>query len=318
MRDRHLNSEDEEHVQQNDASSVVDLKAALWQHNAWDDLQWTPAMEAQAESIIQAQQHQQKQKEKDIIKEPLEEGREWDKFYCTHDRWFFKDRKWLAAEFPELFPPSSDNGGRSLQILEIGCGAGNTIWPLLRQNRTAKVWACDFSEKAVELVRTHAEFDPARVHIFQHDISSPEAALSIPDGSIDICIAVFVLSALDPHSGLPIALEKIRRVLKRPNDGSGDSRGKCRGGLLLFRDYARMDLTQLRFPPSRFLYPPDTYRRGDGTLVHYFTEDAIRMVFAPPAWDIADLHTDRRLIVNRKRQLMMRRMWIQGKFYRLF
>lgn len=265
-------------------------------------------MEADAEAIISRQQAPKDSSETidNILWE--EEGSKWDKFYGMHDRWFFKDRKWLTSEFPELstFALKDENGGeRQYSVLEVGCGAGNTVFPLMRLiPRGVHVYACDFSLEAVNLVKSHAEYDSGRCTVFQHDLAS-DASILPSEIKVDLVLSVFVLSAIHP-SRLSHAISKLHSVLKP-------------GGVVLFRDYGRMDLTQLRLPPSRFLCPPDYYRRGDGTLVHFFTEIELesRLFTSEEGWKVRHVQTDKRLIVNRKRQLLMRRVWVQGRFERL-
>lgn len=281
----------------------VDL-SSVWQHNAWDNLEWTSEMETEAEAIIARQQVFQEDKEATCQDAFEEEGSKWDRFYGMHDRWFFKDRKWLTSEFPELSTLAVENVQQKEQyrVLEVGCGAGNTVFPLMRLlPKNVHVYACDFSLEAVNLVKSHAEYDPVRCTVFQHDLASDDTILS--DGiKVDLILAVFVLSAIHP-SRLDHAIKKLHSTLK-PN------------GVLLFRDYGRMDLTQLRLPPSRFLCPPDYYRRGDGTIVHFFTESELTdtLFSTERRWRVRHVQSDRRLIVNRKRQLLMRRVWIQGRF----
>ena len=49
-------------------------------------------------------------------------------------------------------------------VLEVGCGAGNTVFPLLERLKGAAltVYCCDFSPNAVNLVRGNKDFEPER------------------------------------------------------------------------------------------------------------------------------------------------------------
>lgn len=81
----------------------------------------------------------------------------WNKFYECHEHRFFKDRNWFAIEFPELFQrPTYLQDQDSFRILEVGCGAGNTVFPVLRHHQhDPRTWmyACDFSSVAVDIVK---------------------------------------------------------------------------------------------------------------------------------------------------------------------
>lgn len=59
----------------------------------------------------------------------------------------------------------------------MGCGVGNTIFPLLELNPQAFVYACDFAPSAVEIVRAHPQYASCgRVHAFVADITLAGAA----------------------------------------------------------------------------------------------------------------------------------------------
>ncbi len=80
--------------------------------------------------------------EAEMTKLRLEADEQWDKFYAIHQNRFFKDRNWLFTEFPELHALTNGN------ILELGCGVGNTVFPILEANISPglKVFCCDFSK----------------------------------------------------------------------------------------------------------------------------------------------------------------------------
>ena len=54
---------------------------------------------------------------------------------------------------------------------QVGCGVGNSIYPLLQLNPGVHVYACDFAPSAVALVRAHPGFSSRRVTAFVADIT---------------------------------------------------------------------------------------------------------------------------------------------------
>jgi len=226
----------------------------------------------------------------------------WNRFYSLHDNHFFRERRWLFTEFPELLAPPHAS---CYQILEVGCGNGATFLPLLKANagRDAFVFGCDFSRAAVDIVRASPEYDAARGLAFVADISAEADAwpAALPAGSLDVVVLLFVLSALRPEQHLS-TLARLARLL-RP------------GGRLLLRDYGEHDLAQLRLKPARCL-APNWYSRGDNTLVYFFRLDELRRLLCDAGLRELRAHEDRRLQVNRFRRLKMYRVWVQAVFER--
>ncbi|XP_062534636.1 tRNA N(3)-methylcytidine methyltransferase METTL6-like, partial [Armigeres subalbatus] len=78
----------------------------------------------------------------------LEARKHWDLFYKRNETRFFKDRHWTTREFEELLvgsSPGNDGTGNSVKtMLEIGCGVGNLVFPLIEDgHRDYFIYACD-------------------------------------------------------------------------------------------------------------------------------------------------------------------------------
>ncbi|KAG2072463.1 methyltransferase [Suillus decipiens] len=350
----------------------------VWTQNAWDHV---PPPEDQTETITASLARQR------LVPVPDDEKKNynakpakyWDNFYKTNADNFFRNRKWLHLEFPELLAAAEPNAG-DVTICEIGCGAGNAAFPLLtaNQNPNLIIRAYDYSTHAVKLVQTNALYNSPPVGKIEAAVWDLSSLDTLPPGvepeTVDIIVLVFVLSALHPDEwGKAVA--NIHKMLKP-------------GGLVLFRDYGRHDLTQLRFKSGRLL-EDNFYIRGDKTRVYFFELDELALIFTGsraspaqktstmtevdadedneslptssqtaspashtpadtpnpssddtlslpssgvssdvhhnllrplahcpphPLFTIEQLGVDRRLLVNRKRQLKMYRIWMQGKF----
>uniref|UniRef100_A0A674H1Q8 non-specific serine/threonine protein kinase n=4 Tax=Telluraves TaxID=3073808 RepID=A0A674H1Q8_TAEGU len=145
------------------------------------------------------------------------------------------------------------------KINKVGCGAGNTVFPILQTNNDPGlfVYCCDFSTTAVNLVQKNAEYDSSRCFVFVHDLCNEKSPFPMPEESLDIVILIFVLSAVLPEK-MQCIVTRLSRLLKP-------------GGMILLRDYGRYDLAQLRFKKGQCL-SDNFYVRGDGTRVYFFTQ----------------------------------------------
>ncbi|XP_067825208.1 tRNA N(3)-methylcytidine methyltransferase METTL2 [Heptranchias perlo] len=201
----------------------------------------------------------------------------------------------------ELSDTGYTGSSATFRILEVGCGVGNTVFPILQTNNDPGlfVYCCDFSNTAVELVEMNSSYDQSRCLAFVHDLCDPQANYPMPDESLDIIILIFVLSAIHPDK-MQAVVKRLSQLLKP-------------GGMILFRDYGRYDMAQLRFKKGRCL-SENFYVRGDGTRVYFFTQGGLDDLFTSAGLEKVQNLVDRRLQVNRGKQLTMYRVWIQCKY----
>ncbi|KAM7334448.1 hypothetical protein ACRRTK_007768 [Alexandromys fortis] len=319
--------------------------ARVFHYNAWDNVEWSEAQAAAAERKVQENSSQRVCPEKQVDYE-VNAHKYWNDFYKIHENGFFKDRHWLFTEFPELAPShnpltdlsldseksevSKDRSGedglgftterhgcswtscgcdtqgppveetvtRELSHLEICAdefpGSSATyrilevtfIFLIMELVKTARlntsnpnlfVYCCDFSATAIELVKTNSEYDPSRCFAFVHDLCDEDQSYPMPEGSLDVVVLIFVLSAIVPDK-MQKAISRLSRLLKP-------------GGVMLLRDYGRYDMAQLRFK-----------------------KDELHALFTAAGLEKVQNLVDRRLQVNRGKQLTMYRVWIQCKY----
>ncbi|KAL8919456.1 MAG: hypothetical protein Q9172_004972 [Xanthocarpia lactea] len=299
-----------------------------FEFNAWDHVEPSSEDLVRFESQIEAQRAAPVS-EFDCNRFNTEPEKWWNKFYANNTSHFFKDRKWLQQEFPVLKEVTQKNVGKKT-LLEIGAGAGNTCFPILRSNENEElmVYACDFSQKAIDLIRESEVYDEKHIKAEVWDVASLDLPAGLEEGNVDVVLMVFIFSALHPTQWEQ-AVSNIWRLLKP-------------GGEMCFRDYGRGDLAQVRMKKGRWM-EENFYIRGDGTRVYFFGQDELKDIwsgelfrsgryhasnedhenelaeitddFKPaPTFDVMSLGVDRRLLINRHKQLKMYRCWMQGRF----
>ncbi|EFX01475.1 actin-binding protein [Grosmannia clavigera kw1407] len=295
----------------------------VFEYNAWDHVETDDAFKEYAEKQYELQR-QSPVSDFDKTRFNGDPAKWWNLFYKNNTANFFKDRKWLQQEFPILDRMCEPDAGPST-ILEIGAGAGNTAFPILKRNQNPqlRIHACDYSKTAVQVMRTHEAYDTRFMQADVWDVTGT-GEQSLPPGlapaSVDVAIMVFIFSALAPGQWEQ-AVANVARVVKP-------------GGLVLFRDYGRGDLAQVRFRKGRYL-EENFYIRGDGTRVYFFEQDELVKIWTGVGgaedgdesesdvgktaglFELEKMGADRRLIVNRAMKLKMYRCWLQGRFRRL-
>ena len=136
----------------------------------------------------------------------IDAKKHWDLFYRRNKTNFFKDRYWTFREFQEI---SCENKS----LLEIGCGVGNFVYPLLKENKKIFVYACDFSSDAVSLLKSNSDYDTDRCYGFVCDITKPDSLKDLmpADIKVDFVTLIFVFSAIHPDK-MKTAVENIAHV----------------------------------------------------------------------------------------------------------
>lgn len=152
-------------------------------------------------------------------------GRYWHQFYQRNKDHFYKDRHYLHIVFPEL--QSQSQNGSCVNLLEVGCGVGNAVVPLLDINPHLYITAVDFAKSAIQILQQHIgtmnEDRARRIVAKVNNVAADDPPVEA--SSTDLVLCMFVLSAMSKESHLNV-FQKLGSVLKP-------------GGKLLMRDYGR-------------------------------------------------------------------------------
>lgn len=276
-------------------SDILDDPELLWlEDTPWDEARYEEAQERVKLQGKPLTEHWYREY-------TTKAGRMWGKFYKRNGDRFYKDRHYLHAEFPEVLDP------RGVALLEVGCGVGNAVMPILELNTSLSVHAIDFADTAIEILRQtpFAQAHPDRLQSSVCDVVNDP--LPVPDGSQDLVLCMFVLSAIAPEHHLAV-LQKLSACLKG-------------GGKLLIRDYGRYDEAQLRFKKGSLL-ADNFYVRSDGTCAYYFSLEELTTHCCDVAQDkgcglVAEESRCvyvRRQMANRQQRQARHRVWLQGVF----
>ncbi|CAB4489409.1 methyltransferase-like protein 6-like protein [Rhizophagus irregularis] len=236
-------------------------------------------------------------------------SKNWDLFYKRNTTKFFKNRHWIGREFNEL---SFNNNEQDSElnnkkiVLELGCGVGNFIFPVLESNPLLFIYACDFSKRAIEFVKNHFQYDEKRCNAFVCDLTED----NLPDfissnDKVNIVSSIFVLSAIPPEKHLNV-IRNISKVTKQ-------------GSIICFRDYAIYDETQLKFSSDgAHKLDENLYVRQDGTMSYFFTIEYLKDLFEKDGlFQMINGEYVEKETINRAKELRADRRFLQAKFIRL-
>lgn len=322
-----------------DGAAVDDADFTVWEEDSWD-----AEREAEAKARLAAKELSPAYHRAHFANRI---GKYWDLFYHQKEDRFFKDRQYLERDFPALLPAATSQ----LALLELGCGCGNALLPLVEHLPRLYVTGFDLSRKAIAIIEAHKQFASGRICAFSHnavagigstrrEIAAAHASFRLPTGSdtklhaanapykelppLAACVAACDLPRLHSHpsaiyAGFDCAL-MLFMVSALPHEQLGLALREAAlnlraGGLLLLRDYAAYDEAELRFGRGKRL-GEHLFVRADGTLAAFYTVEAVSSAAAKAGLEVVECRYLYRRYANRALGTSLRRIWLHGVFRR--
>ncbi|XP_063500792.1 tRNA N(3)-methylcytidine methyltransferase METTL8, mitochondrial isoform X3 [Symphalangus syndactylus] len=297
-------------------SRILTDPAKVFEHNMWDHMQWSKEEEAAARKKV---------KENSAVRVLLEEqvkyereaSKYWDTFYKIHKNKFFKDRNWLLREFPEILPVDQkpEEKARESSWDHVKTSATNCFsrmhCPTVPEEKNHYEESSGSSEGQSKTESDFSNLDsekhkkgPMKTGLYP----GSNATFRILEVGCGAGNSVFpILNTLhhtrptEQPSVLPLFMMYVMMAY-----------------LTLFQMGSWMSfslsLCSLLFILTGHCLSENFYVRGDGTRAYFFTKGELHSMFCKASLDEKQNLVDRRLQVNRKKQVKMHRVWIQGKF----
>ncbi|EKF31744.1 hypothetical protein MOQ_004415 [Trypanosoma cruzi marinkellei] len=245
----------------------------------------------------------------------------WDVYYRHNTVNGYRDRHYIIREFHELreslerLKEESSLPATDIIWMEVGCGVGNAILPILEEYGEIDGWRLvgfDISFVAIALLQEKRHSLPEScqkklafcvLDPTEEDISvagsSSASPLAVAANSVNFVSMIFVLCS--------IPVEKHLFVLRRVAFCMAD------GGIFFFRDYCVNDHAEKRFSTHRRV-EENTFTRSNGTLSHFFSLAEVRQLFQDSGFEEVELLVVEKEMVNRKKGTNMHRKFLQGRF----
>jgi SAM-dependent methyltransferase len=230
-----------------------------------------------------------------------EEQQHWNSFFRNHKSGnFFRPRNYLYAEFEKWLELPTDLDTEelgSIRIMEVGCGHGCSMYPLLKRMPILTEYiATDYSANALTILRENIACSvEKRIKTAIWDVTLP------PDYShpyfqpSNHILCIFALSAVEPGRHLS-AFCNMASLLKP-------------GGCILFRDYGLHDMTMYRHLKRR---SENLFVRSDRTLAYYFDLDYLRSLANSVGLIVVELEYATIEVRNRKMTNCMKRVFVHA------
>lgn len=223
----------------------------------------------------------------------IDARRHWDIFYKNNTTNFFKDRNWLEREFDALNLSSRN------VILELGAGVGNTVFPLAEKSENLKIYAAEFSPRAVFLLNERAAIQGLSSRVEGHVSDITRENYSFLKEKVDVVFMIFVMSAISPQKFQQV----IENLLPCLNPDAK----------VFFRDYAVNDHAMVRFKPGKCI-SDRFYVRQDGTRSYFFNLEELKELFINNGAKVQNLNYVSRKTVNKAENVNVQRTFLQGTF----